>query len=141
MKYVINESGHRKWMSTLLMLLLLVMAFPAFAGGDKPHATVAKSTYDFGMVKEDGGPVSCEFTINNDGKGNLVVIDAKADCGCTRPEFPQAPIAPGKSGKVKVTYNPLGRPGSFEKVVTLKTNGSTSKIRLKIRGTVTPRNK
>ncbi|MDE6008577.1 MAG: DUF1573 domain-containing protein, partial [Muribaculaceae bacterium] len=121
--------------------ILSLATLPVLAKGGKPHGVVAKSTHDFGIVKEDGGPVSFEFILTNEGEGNLIVIDAKADCGCTRPEFPKAPIAPGKSGKVKVTYNPLGRPGSFDKVVTLRTNGSPSKIRLKIRGTVSPKNK
>ena len=66
-------------------------------------------------------------------------IRDRADCGCTRPDYPKAPIAPGKQGKIKVTYNPLGRPGAFTKVVTIKTNGSPSKVRLKIRGTVSPK--
>lgn len=109
------------------------------AAEEKPQAKVEKSVHDFGMIKEDGGPVSCEFTITNKGEGNLIIIDGKADCGCTRPEFPKAPIGPGQSGKVKVTYNPLGRPGGFDKVVTLRTNGNPSKLRLKIKGTVTPK--
>lgn len=129
------------WMPAILAAVLLVLALPMWAGDKKPHGVVEKSTHDFGIVKEDGGPISTEFVIKNDGGGNLVVIDAKADCGCTRPEFPKAPIPAGKTDKVKVTYNPLGRPGSFEKVVTLRTNGTPSKIRLKIRGTVSPKGK
>lgn len=141
MKNFKPNGGRGMMLSAIVLMILLALGMPAFAKSDKPHGVVEKSTFDFGMVKEDGGPVSHEFTITNDGKGNLVVIDAKADCGCTRPEFPKAPIAPGKSGKIKVTYNPLGRPGSFDKVVTVRTNGSPSKIRLKIRGTVTPKGK
>ncbi len=38
---------------------------------------------------------------------------------CTRPDYPKAPIAPGKAGKIKVTYNPLGV-RAFTKVVTIK---------------------
>ena len=136
-----GNTNLRRLLPLLLSAVLLAIAFPALAGGDKPHGVVEKTTHDFGIVKEDGGPISTEFVLLNKGGGNLIVIDAKADCGCTRPEFPKASIGAGKSGKVKVTYNPLGRPGSFEKVVTLRTNGSPSKIRLKIRGTVSPKNK
>ena len=46
---------------------------------------------------------------------------------------------PGKGGVIKVSYNPLGRPGGFTKVVTVKCNGNPSKVRLKIRGTVSPK--
>ena len=105
----------------------------------KASMKVAEPIYDFGMVKENGGPVSHEFEFVNEGNANLIIYEAKADCGCTTPEYPEAPSAPGKGGKIKVTYNPLGRPGSFSKVVTVKTNGSPSKIRLKVRGTVVPK--
>lgn len=105
----------------------------------KPSMKFAETVHDFGMVKEDGGPVSCEFDFVNDGEGNLVIYDATADCGCTRPDYPKAPVAPGKSGKIKVVYNPLGRPGGFTKVITIKSNGSPSKTRVKIRGTVVPK--
>ena len=81
------------------------------------------------------------FEFTNTGNANLVIIDVTAQCGCTRPEFPKQPIAPGKSGKIKVTYNPAGRPGAFDKTVTVKTNGSPSNVRLKIKGAVTPKNK
>lgn len=99
------------------------------------------TTHDFGTIKENGGAVSVEFPFTNNGDANLVIYEAKAECGCTTPEYPKAPIAPGKSGKIKVTYNPLGRPGAFDKVITVKTNGKPGKVRLKIRGTVTPKSK
>lgn len=98
-----------------------------------------EKVYDFGVIKENGGPVSHEFRFTNAGDGNLVIFDARAECGCTRPSYPQEAIAPGKSSKVKVTYNPAGRPGGFDKVVTITTNGNPRKVRLKIRGTVSPK--
>ena len=57
----------------------------------------------------------------------------------TRPEFPTKPIKPGKKGKIKVTYSPIGRPGAFKKSVKIKTNGSTRSITLNIEGTVIPK--
>lgn len=111
----------------------------ASAPAEKASAAFGEKIHDFGNVKEDGGPVSCEFEFENTGGGNLVVISATAECGCTTPEFPKQPIAPGKKGKIKVTYNPLGRPGGFDKVVTVKTNGKPAKVRLKVRGSVIPK--
>ncbi|MDE5903163.1 MAG: DUF1573 domain-containing protein [Muribaculaceae bacterium] len=96
----------------------------------------ASKTFDFGVIKESAGPVTHEFEFVNNGDGNLLILKASAECGCTRPSFPEKPVAPGKSGKIKVTYNPAGRPGGFDKVVTVTTNGQPRKIRLKIRGTV-----
>lgn len=96
----------------------------------------AQRTFDFGVIKEKDGPVTHEFEFTNTGDGNLLILKATAECGCTRPSFPEKPVAPGKSGKLKVTYNPTGRPGGFDKVVTVTTNGNPRKVRLKIRGTV-----
>jgi hypothetical protein len=130
----------------LAIALLLGLSLPGIAVSAKKKTSdgqaVAKfteQTYDFGTIKESKGAVSHEFEFINSGNGNLVIYDATAECGCTRPEYPKNPIAPAKKSKIKVTYNPTGRPGAFEKTVTVKTNGKPSKIRLKIRGSVTPK--
>lgn len=106
------------------------------SGGGEAKAVFKEYAYDFGTVPEKGGAVSHDFEFVNEGEGNLVIFDATAECGCTRPTYPKDPIAKGKKNKIKVTYNPIGRPGPFEKTVTLKTNGNPRKIRLKIRGSV-----
>lgn len=134
-----------KKISCLLVFLLVVLAGLASvvtaSAKDDAKASIAfkETVHDFGNVREDGGPVSCELEFENTGKGNLVIISATAECGCTMPEFPKQPVAPGKKGKIKVTYNPLGRPGGFDKVVTVKTNGKPGKVRVKVRGTVIPK--
>ena len=120
----------------ITMMVMLLVGFVAYA---KTTASMkmSETVWDFGTIKQKS-PVSHEFTFTNTGDGNLVILDATAECGCTTPEYPKNPIAPGKSGKIKVTYNPVGRPGSFEKTVTIKTNGSPKKVRVKSRGTVMP---
>lgn len=98
-----------------------------------------QTTHDFGNIREDGGPVTCEFEFVNEGKIPLKINSARAECGCTRPEYPREEIAPGEKGVIKVSYNPLGRPGGFTKVVTVRCSGNPSKVNLKIRGTVLPK--
>ncbi|MDE5790775.1 MAG: DUF1573 domain-containing protein [Muribaculaceae bacterium] len=125
-----------------LILSALCLLIPAMAK-EKSQAKIsfAEKSHNFGIVKEDGGPVSHEFQFLNDGNGNLIIYEATAQCGCTKPEFPKSPVAPGKKGTIKVTYNPIGRPGPFEKTVTVKTNAKGGKARLKISGNVTPKGK
>ncbi|MCM1376966.1 MAG: DUF1573 domain-containing protein [Clostridium sp.] len=128
----------------LIFSLIAVFAvFGVYAGKEKHDGNAiikfSEQSYNFGTIKEANGPVSYTFEFINTGNGNLVIIDATAECGCTRPEYPKNPIAPGKKGKIKVTYNPAGRPGSFDKVVTVRTNGSPKKVRLKIKGSVVPK--
>lgn len=126
-----------------LTLIIALCAVIADAGKKreegKARVSFEEQVFDFGNVKENGGPVSHDFEFVNVGNGNLVIVDATAECGCTRPDFPKNPVAPGKRGKVRVTYNPIGRPGAFDKQVTIKTNGQPRKIRLKVRGNVIPK--
>ncbi|MDE5869261.1 MAG: DUF1573 domain-containing protein, partial [Muribaculaceae bacterium] len=89
----------------LLLAVTVCMILPAIAK-EKGESKISFSEkrHNFGTVKEDGGPVSCEFQFVNDGDGNLIIYEATAQCGCTKPEYPKNPLAPGKSGKIKVTY-------------------------------------
>jgi hypothetical protein len=119
--------------------LTLNAAKPQAAG--EPAIEFAQTSHDFGTIAEKGGPVKHEFIFTNTGDAPLMVLTASASCGCTRPEYPKKPIAPGKSGKIKVTYLPEGRPGEFTKTVTVKTNAKAKnqkKVTLKIKGFVNP---
>ena len=90
-------------------------------------------------IKSENSPVvSYTFKFTNVGDAPLVIHQAVASCGCTVPEYSQEPIAPGKTGTVKVTYNGTGRyPGHFKKSITLRTNAKTEIMRLFIEGDMT----
>ena len=123
---------------TSLLTAILLGSAVAMAG--EPGVEFTSTSHDFGNIKEEGDPVSCEFEFTNTGDAPLVIISASASCGCTRPEFPKKPIQPGKSGKIKVTYLPKGRPGEFSKSVRVRTNAKKpKKVNLKISGVVIPR--
>ncbi len=92
--------------------------------------------FDFGTIKEADGPVTHAFTIKNVGNAPLVITRASASCGCTKPKFSTEPIAPGKSTKIEVTYNPAGRPGQFVKTVAVYSNGKEGAFILRIKGVV-----
>ena len=61
----------------------------------------------------------------------------QASCGCTTPDWSKEPIAPGKKGFVKASYNPAGRPGNFNKSVTVTSNQGTQVLYIK--GQVVPK--
>lgn len=124
----------RSIFSVVLLLVALLSAVPVLAK-DNAHINFNESSYDFGQISLKKGKVSHEFTFTNSGEKNLVITDARADCGCTRPEYSDAPIAPGKTGAVKVTFAPAAK-GHFTKKVTITTNGSPRKVRLLIKGEV-----
>lgn len=128
----------------LLTLMIAILGIASVQAGDKkaPAITLAERSHSFGIIHENGGPVSYEFKFKNTGDAPLVIISANASCGCTRPSYPQAPIKPGKTGTIKVTYLPKGRPGEFNKTVKVRTNDPHHKrVNLKISGNVVPASK
>lgn len=104
-----------------------------------PVLHIDNTLHDFGDISEDNKTASCVFTVNNVGNAPLILHRAVPSCGCTNPEFTKEPIAPGGTGTIKVTYNAVGRPGAFQKTVTLYTNdASTPNVVLTIKGNVEP---
>ncbi len=127
----------------LLLLFIFSVTAATARGGKKeaadalPVITLAEKSFDFGQISEDGGSVTHEFVFTNTGTAPLVIVSATASCGCTKPEFPAKPVKPGEKGKIKVTYNPKGRPGKFSKTITVRTNDArNSRIKLRITGDV-----
>ena len=98
-------------------------------------AVVGESVHDFGTIKEADGPVTHTFTVKNEGEIPLIITNATASCGCTKPEYTKEPIAPGKTGEVKVTYNPSGNI-PFNKTISVFSNGKVGSYILTIKGVV-----
>lgn len=88
-------------------------------------------------VKE-GEQVAVSYRFRNTGTHNLVISDASAECGCTTPEIPQQPIAPGKEGEIKATFNSQNRVGDNNKHIFVKSNTNPNATTLAFRITVNP---
>ncbi|MDR2917750.1 MAG: DUF1573 domain-containing protein [Tannerella sp.] len=100
--------------------------------------TAEQTVFDFGKIQEDGGIVSHDFTIKNEGKELLTISQVVASCGCTSLEWSKQPLSSGKTGKIGVSYDPKGRPGDFEKTVSVYSNASKDPYILTIKGKVEP---
>ena len=87
----------------------------------KTTMSFGEMTHDFGNIQE-GDKVSHVFTFNNSGDEPLIINSAKGSCGCTVPEWPKEPIAPGESAEIKVRYD-TKRIGKFTKRVTDERTG------------------
>ena len=122
----------RKFLLLFSALFVLVGAFAKADANDL--IKFDKTSYAFGKVPKDK-PVSVEFTFTNPGKKPLIIEDATAECGCTKPEYPQKPIMPGKTGTIKVTYDAKEK-GVFTKKVTVKLVNETESKILTISGEV-----
>lgn len=79
------------------------------------------STYlDLGQQKE-GKTIELSFRFKNTGDKNLVIENVSAQCGCTIPEKPEQPFAPGEEGVIKATFNGSGH-DETRKQVYIKAN-------------------
>lgn len=125
-------------MKQIIFIFMAILLATGIASAQKGKAVISAevTSHDFGTIKEADGEVSCTFTIKNAGEGPLVLTRVIASCGCTTPEWTKEPIAPGKTGDVKITYNPKGRPGAFAKTISIYSNGKTGSFILIIRGNV-----
>lgn len=94
-----------------------------------------KEVHDFGNVKE-GTQAEYTFKFTNIGKEPLVITNVQASCGCTTPKWTKEPVKPGETGQVTAIYNSKGRPGNFNKAVTITSNAKTAQKVLFIKGNV-----
>ena len=76
---------------------------------------------DFGKIKE-GENLEVSFRFKNVGDKPLVISNVSASCGCTVPETPKKPYAPGETGVIKASFNSTGKPGSQSKQVNVFAN-------------------
>jgi hypothetical protein len=97
-------------------------------------ANWVKDSHDFGEIPQ-GVPVSVSFEFTNTGDGALIISNVATSCGCTASDYSQEPIMPGKSSKIKVTYNAANK-GTFSKTITVNSNDQEAAKTLSIKGVV-----
>lgn len=129
-------------MLRLLLILLAQLGALALWGQQAPTFCTTlvpdAKVFDFGRINEADGPVSHTFVLHNTGTSPCVVSDVTAWCGCTTARHDKKPIAPGKSGRLTVTFNPRYRHGSFSKEVVVLLGDGSHYVRLWVKGEVVP---
>ena len=118
--------------SLLLFLLCLSLYSASKAQGIMNYL---KETHDFGNIDE-GSIAEYEFEFTNTGDQPIEITRVQASCGCTTPKWTNKPIFPGDKGTVKASYNSEGRPGVFNKSITVHSNSQKNMHVLFINGFV-----
>lgn len=121
-------------MKTALSLFIALFAFVGVSFAQDGVASFTTEVKDFGKI-EQGKPVTHVFTFKNTGTAPIVITDAAASCGCTKPSWSKEPVAPGQTGQVSATFNAAGM-GPFNKTVTVTSNAKTSTVYLTLKGEV-----
>ncbi len=120
-------------------LALVFATATTWAQGGKMQ--LDKDKHDFGKIKEEGGATKVDFTVTNTGTGYLTITEVQPACGCTTPTWTKEPIAPGQKGVISASYDPMNRPGVFNKNIVIRTNGEPAVTNLTISGEVIARAK
>ena len=102
-----------------------------------PVMTFEETEYDFGNIPQ-GQEVEHIFKFKNTGDAPLIVTNARSSCGCTIPEKPEGPVAPGETGEILVKYNGSGLNG-ISKTITITANTENGTEQLKIKAFVEPK--
>jgi hypothetical protein len=116
----------------------LILFVTSYAHAQQAEQLIFNETiHDFGTIDENAGNADFEFTFTNNSGRPINIISVAPSCGCTTPAWTKETIEQGKKGFVKASFNPKGRPGYFNKTLTVNTNLNGPAIVLQIKGTVT----
>ncbi|MCT4581038.1 MAG: DUF1573 domain-containing protein [Flavobacteriales bacterium] len=119
---------------TLFFLAALFVNVNAQAIGGA-EISFETETHDYGVIQQHGDG-TYDFVFKNTGSVPLLISECVGSCGCTVPEWPREPIAPGASAKLKVTYD-TKRVGVINKSVTIKSNAVNAPTKIiRIKGEV-----
>ncbi|NNE77569.1 MAG: DUF1573 domain-containing protein [Pricia sp.] len=107
------------------------------AGKQIPVMTFEKEEHDFGTI-EQGTPQETVFKFTNTGNAPLIITNATSSCGCTVPDPPKEPIAPGDTGELVVKFNGSGQ-NQVTKTITVTANTEKGSELLRIKAFVNPK--
>ena len=100
-----------------------------------PIISFYKTIHKYGTI-EQGDKVEYKFRFKNAGKSELVVMDATASCGCTKPSYPFIPIEPGGEGYIGVIFDSKGKLGRQKPSVVITTNADPASYTIYLEGYV-----
>lgn len=124
----------------LTLLLAIMTTIGIAAAGNGAMIKFDTTTRDLGTIRASKGNVTATYNFTNTGTEPLVIVSvSNGGCGCTRPDYPKQPIAPGKSGKIVINFNPSGRKGELNREVRVKSNAKNGKRQsLRFTGVIIP---
>ena len=110
-------------------------AAPAAPAGPTTTMSFDEMEYDFGTVTS-GEKVQYAYKFKNTGSEPLIISNAKGSCGCTVPDWPKEPIAPGEASEILVEFDSSNKSGNQSKRVTITANTNPAQTFLTIKGQV-----
>src|ERR1041385_696143 len=104
-----------------LLSVLLTISQISFSQLSEP-LIYREKIHDFGNISEQDGPATFEFTVSNKSTRPVKIVNVQPSCGCTTPDWTKDPIPVNGTGFIKASYDPKGRPGYFDKTLSVTTD-------------------
>ena len=83
-----------------------------------PILKIEGADIKFGEMFETG-TLQREVIVRNTGKSELIFRGIQPNCSCVTAEVDKKSLMPGEAGKLKLSFNPKGRPGVQNKLITV----------------------
>ncbi|MBD5257254.1 MAG: DUF1573 domain-containing protein [Barnesiella sp.] len=125
-----------KAMTVIAAVLGLVCGPLVSASGRGLH--YVDSVVDLGEVMASGPKRVCRFRVVNMTDSAVSIYGATTTCGCTLPDYPKTPLAPGDTAVVTAVFDPSGQPpGQFlKKLRVLDTSLPGQGVQLRVQGII-----
>lgn len=110
---------------------------PEVPAGPSTSIKFEEMEHDFGTIEQDTKNTKI-FKFTNTGENPLIISNATGSCGCTVPNYPRNPIAPGETGEIEVVYSPGKQVNQQTKTVSITANTEPSTTVLRVKANVNP---
>ena len=121
-------------MKSLFLSILAAIATLVPAGDEV--ISWDKTVHNFGDVSVADGPLSCTFSLTNNGQEPISILEVVSSCGCTDVKWTRGSIQAGQTGTVSATYKNEDGPMPFDKTLTAYISGVKKPVILRLRGVV-----
>ncbi|MBR4980898.1 MAG: DUF1573 domain-containing protein, partial [Bacteroidales bacterium] len=119
---------------TIVIIIFFTIVNSFAQTGHTTSLKFDKVVHNFGKFLASSGAKSCTFKYTNVSSEPVVINNILSSCGCSVPEWNKAPIKPGESGEIKVTFLNDQGPYPFDKTLTVYLSSSQKPVMLRITG-------
>jgi hypothetical protein len=120
---------------------ILVCCSPSFSQQNSSSIHFESPSHNFGNTNEEDGILHHDFLFTNTGVDPLMVTNVGASGGILVAGWTKYPVMPGDSGIVSVGYDPINKPGKFNRSITVSSTGNPPSVILRLLGDINPREK
>ncbi|MDD7455922.1 MAG: DUF1573 domain-containing protein [Bacteroidales bacterium] len=114
----------------ILSLFIISLNYVSLRAQDYSEGKVVFDSYSITLpsLSEKDAPLTVNFSwVNNSRNVSILITSAFVSCPCVTTEFDNELVPPGGRSLIKVTFNPKGKVGKYEKKVTVFTSLSSQK--------------